>query len=94
MVGLQTGAAGSKLVNSLTELANPMLRMAIPLTLCPILYEANLCALRKKDGGIGNTFRRLVSKLCNTMLIPKTTSFFTFFVIAQGHLFKSIRGNM
>ena len=80
MVGSQTGAAGCKLVKSLTELANTMLRGAILLALCPVLYGANLCALRKKDGGIrpiaiGNTFRRLVSKLCNTMLIPKTTSF-------------------
>jgi len=52
MVGSQTGAVGSKLVNSLTELANAMLRGAIPPTLCPILFGANLCALRKKDGGI------------------------------------------
>jgi len=56
------------------------LRGAIPPTLCPILFGANLCASRKKDGGtrpiaIGNKFSRLVSKLCNTMLIPKTTSF-------------------
>jgi len=80
MLSSQNGAAGAKLLKSVTDLVDLMLRGAIPLALCPILYGANLCALKKKDGGIrpiasGNAFRRLASKICNSMLISKTTSF-------------------
>ncbi|XP_073960116.1 uncharacterized protein [Choristoneura fumiferana] len=52
---------------------------------CPeitdILYGANLCALVKKDGGIrpiavGNTIRRIVSKICCRHALPDLTDLF------------------
>jgi len=76
MLCTQNGAAGAQLLKSVTELVNAMLSGAIPLEMCPILFGANPSALKKKDGGIrpiaiGNVFRRLASKLCNTMRISK-----------------------
>ena len=53
----------------LTALVNLMLGGSVPDNITDTLYGANLCALKKKDGSlrpiaIGNTVRRLVSKIC------------------------------
>jgi hypothetical protein len=56
------------LTTSLTNLGTLLLNGKVPSSICPILYGANLCALKKKDGGIrpiavGFTIRRLISKI-------------------------------
>lgn len=69
MLSYSTGAAGERLLTSLTSLCNFMLLGKVNCKVCPVLYGGSLCALTKKDGGIrpiavGNFFRRLVAKLC------------------------------
>jgi hypothetical protein len=53
----------------------------VPSSICPILYGANLCALKKKDGGIrpiavGSTIRRLISKIVCRRIADKLGSKF------------------
>ena len=60
--------AESRLLPALTDLVNVMLRGEVPQFAVPVLYGANECAIRKKDGGIqsiavGSTFRRLSVKV-------------------------------
>ena len=62
--------AGSRLLSTLTDLVNVMLRGEVPLPqfAVPVLYRANECAIRKKDGGIrpiavGSSLRRLSVKV-------------------------------
>ena len=60
--------AGSRLLSVLTDLVNVMLRGEVPQFAVRILYEANECAIRKKDEGIrpitvGSTLRRLSVKV-------------------------------
>ena len=60
--------AESSLLSALTDLFNVMLRGEVPQFAVPVLYGANECAIRKKDGGIrpivvGSTFRRLSVKV-------------------------------
>ena len=67
LISKQTGEAGAHLLDALTALSNTMLAGAIPDSVCPVLYGANLLALNKPGGGIrpiavGNVFRRLVAK--------------------------------
>lgn len=70
-----------KLLFSLTSLCNLMLSGRVPTEICPILYGANLIALRKKGGGIrpiavGNVFRRLTSKIANEKSITFLKNYF------------------
>lgn len=63
------GDGGECLLKELTALVNLMLSGKVCPEIVPVLYGANLIALKKKDGGIrpiavGSTFRRLTSKLC------------------------------
>ena len=63
------GEAGESLLRELTALINLMLSGGVDGAVIDILYGANLCALRKKDGGIrpiavGSTFRRIAAKIC------------------------------
>lgn len=63
------GDVRKDLLRELTSLLNLMLAGRVPSDITPILYGANLVALKKKDGGIrpiavGCTLRRLASKLC------------------------------
>lgn len=63
------GGRNDDLLSSITRLVNLMLAGKVNEEVVPTLYGANLCALRKKDGGIrpiaiGSTFRRLTSKVC------------------------------
>ena len=56
------------LLSALTNLVNVMLRGEVPQFAVPILYDANECAIRKRDGGIrpiavGSTIRRLSVKV-------------------------------
>ncbi|XP_041976142.1 myrosinase 1-like [Aricia agestis] len=62
------GDAGEKLLQEVTNLCNLMLRGEVASDIVDILYGANLCALRKRDGGIrpiavGSTYRRLTAKI-------------------------------
>ena len=59
---------GSRLLSALTDLVNVMLKGKVPQFAVPILYGANECAIRKKDGGIrpiavGSSLRRLSVKV-------------------------------
>ena len=66
--------AGSRLLSALSDLVNVMLRGEVPQFAVPILYSANECAIRKKDGGIrpiavGNTIRRLSVKVGSKIVV-------------------------
>ena len=68
LVAHGSAEAGSRLLSDLTDLVNVMLRGEVPQFAVPVLYGANECAIRKKDGGIrpiavGSTFRRLSVKV-------------------------------
>ena len=59
--------AGKKLLDSLCNLCNFVLKYEIPEDVRPIFFGANLCAFSKRDNGIrpiavGTTFRRLITK--------------------------------
>lgn len=63
------GEAGESLLKELTALVNLMLCGKVNEVVIDVLYGANLCALRKKDGGIrpiavGTTYRRMAAKIC------------------------------
>ena len=63
------GEAGELLLKELTALINLMLSGKVNDAVIDVLYGANLCALRKKDGGIrpiavGTTYRRMAAKIC------------------------------
>ena len=69
LVAHGSAEAGSRLLSTLTDLVNVMLRGEVPLPqfAVPVLYRANECAIRKKDGGIrpiavGSSLRRLSVK--------------------------------
>lgn len=60
---------GDSLLKELTALVNLMLLGRVHQGVSTTLYGANLCALKKKDGGIrpiavGCTYRRLTAKIC------------------------------
>ncbi|XP_048483467.1 uncharacterized protein LOC125489916 [Plutella xylostella] len=62
------GDNGATLLQSICNLSNFLLRGLVNREVCPFLYGASLCALKKKDGGIrpiavGSVLRRLVAKL-------------------------------
>ena len=68
LVAHDSADAGSRLLSASTDLVNVMLRGEVPQFAVPVLYGANECAIRKKDGGIrpiavGSTFRRLSVKV-------------------------------
>ena len=52
LVAYGSAEAGSHLLSALTDLVNVMLRGEVPQFAVPIIYGANECAIRKKDGGI------------------------------------------
>ncbi|KPJ12288.1 Retrotransposable element SLACS 132 kDa protein [Papilio machaon] len=63
------GDVGTALLEDLTSLVNLMFSGKVCKDIIDVLYGANLCALRKMDGGIrpiavGNTIRRVASKIC------------------------------
>ncbi|XP_072937101.1 uncharacterized protein [Epargyreus clarus] len=75
LVGGHVGDAGQLLLNSITQLINIMLAGKVTSDVTHILYGANICALKKKDGGIrpiavGCTLRRLASKICCNVIKP------------------------
>ncbi|KAL1448357.1 hypothetical protein WDU94_014016 [Cyamophila willieti] len=75
IVSKSAGEAGTRALTAITKLCNFLLSGSLPQELCPILYGASLCALKKKDGGlrpiaVGNTFRRLTAKLGCSKLRP------------------------
>jgi len=68
LISRKAGEAGVRLLASLTEFVNLVLRGEVPEFARPIFYGATLCALSKKDGGIrpiavGSTLRRLATKV-------------------------------
>ena len=63
-----TSGAQGQLKDSLLELCGKICTDPMPMEVRPTFFGANLCALEKPQGGlrpiaVGNTFRRLVSKL-------------------------------
>ena len=63
------GEAGELLLKELTALINLMLSGKVNEAVIDVPYGANLCALRKSDGGIrpiavGTTYRRTAAKIC------------------------------
>lgn len=70
------GIAGKELLKEITQLCNYMLSGKVISAFLPLIYGANLFALKKKCGGIrpiavGCTFRRLVSKLASNKIYQK-----------------------
>lgn len=68
LISRKSAEAGARLLTSLTELVNLVLRGEVPEFARNVFYGATLCALGKKDGGIrpiavGSTFRRLATKV-------------------------------
>jgi hypothetical protein len=68
IISLSAGEAGQQALRALTKLCNFLLSDQLPSEICHVLYDASLCALHKKDGGItpiaiGNCLQRLTSKL-------------------------------
>ena len=68
LVAHGSAEAGSRLLSTLTDLVNVMLRGEVPQFAVPVLYGANECAIRKKEGGIqpiavGSSLRRLAVKV-------------------------------
>ena len=68
LVSRKAAEAGARLLASLTEFVNLILRGEVPEFARPMFYGASLCALMKKDGGIrpiavGCTLRRLATKV-------------------------------
>ena len=64
----KTAEAGMRLLASLTEFVNLVLRGEVPEFARKVFYGASLCALGKKDGGVrpiavGCTLRRLAAKV-------------------------------
>ncbi|KAJ0181588.1 hypothetical protein K1T71_002310 [Dendrolimus kikuchii] len=77
-----TGNAGELLLKDMTDLINLMLSGCVNNDILPIIYGANLCALKKKDGGIrpiavGTTYRRLAAKVCCRAIRNRCSSYFT-----------------
>ena len=73
LISHQTGAAGSRLLQALTTMANVILSGDVPSQVCPIFFGAYLIALRKPDGGvrpiaIGDTLRRMVAKAVSRLM--------------------------
>ncbi|KAJ2952400.1 hypothetical protein O0L34_g6708 [Tuta absoluta] len=69
LIGGSLGDVGKTLMVSLVSLVNLMLSGKVNHEFTDLFYGASLVALNKKDGGIrpiavGNTFRRLASKIC------------------------------
>ncbi|KAL0829371.1 hypothetical protein ABMA28_004148 [Loxostege sticticalis] len=69
LVSVSCGEAGTALLKNLVSLVNLMLSGGVNPDFLKFLYGANLCAFKKKDGGIrpiavGCTFRRLAAKIC------------------------------
>lgn len=76
-----SGETGEALLRDLTSLTNLMLSGQVSGDIIDILYGANLCALKKKDGGIrpiavGTTYRRLAAKICCKKTAPTLASYF------------------
>jgi hypothetical protein len=81
LLGGATGDTGSHLLDGITQLINLMLSGKVCSAVLEILYGANLCALKKKDGGIrpiavGFTLRRICSKICCKHIFPSLTKKF------------------
>ncbi|XP_063359932.1 uncharacterized protein LOC134649149 [Cydia amplana] len=68
LISGSAGDGGVRLLEALTKLCNFLLGGKLNPLVCPYLYGATLCALKKKEGGVrpiavGCTLRRLVAKL-------------------------------
>lgn len=82
LVGISTGDTGMKLVKTICSFADVVLCGKVPDVVCPTLFGASLTALNKKSGGIrpiavGNTWRRLVSKIVVTRITPQLVDYFS-----------------
>lgn len=81
LLSYSSGVSSQKLLVSLTRLCNLLLSGNVLIDICPLLYGASLCALKKKDGGIrpiavGTFYRRLVAKIACRKMLSKLGSIF------------------
>lgn len=79
LIARKSAEAGARLLTTLTEFVNLVLRGEVPEFARSVFYGATLCALGKKDGGIrpiavGSTFRRLATKVGAKALAPEIGS--------------------
>ena len=68
LTSAKTAEHGRQLLSALTRLTNLALSGKIPEFARPAFFGANLCALKKKDGGvrpiaIGSIYRRLAARI-------------------------------
>ena len=68
LIGHASAEAGSRFLTTLTRFINMILKGEVPGFALATFYGATLCALNKKGGGVrpiavGNTFRRLATKI-------------------------------
>lgn len=76
-----TGEAGLRLLRAVSALSNYMLSGKVQSDFIQVMYGASLCALNKKGGGVrpiavGNTFRRITSKLaCASVRSERASKF-------------------
>lgn len=76
-----TGDAGVRLLKAITAFSNFMLSGKVQSDFIKIMYGASLCALNKQESGVrpiavGNTFRRLTSKLACASVRPNMAAKF------------------
>ena len=72
MIGVG-GETGSNLVNAMCKLIDKILKGEVPNSITPVLFGANLTALRKNNGGnrpiaSGSVIRRLCGKIISRRL--------------------------
>ncbi|KAL0852096.1 hypothetical protein ABMA28_000339 [Loxostege sticticalis] len=81
LLSVSCGEAGTTLLKNLVRLVNLMLSGSVNPLFLNFIYGANLCAFRKKDGGIrpiavGCTFRRLAAKICCRAISDSLAAYF------------------
>ena len=74
--------AGNKALTAITSLVNIILTDLVSSEIAPVLFSANLFALKKKDGGVrpisvGETLRRLSAKSASKMVYHNLTKYFS-----------------
>lgn len=76
LVGKETGEHGDKVLESLSSFSDFCLNGKVPLYVTHFLYGATLCGLNKTDNSIrpiaiGNTLRRLVSRIASSRVVER-----------------------
>ncbi|KAL0860039.1 hypothetical protein ABMA27_010354 [Loxostege sticticalis] len=81
IVSVSCGEAGNALLKDLVSLVNLVLSGGVNPEFLKFLYGANICAFKKKDGGIraiavGCPFRRLAAKICCRTISDSLATYF------------------